>query len=341
MAMGMRVSAIIISCLFLGALPAGAVTGPLNLTTSPLPILLTAQPGETVTTELRVKNSSTQTERLRIDLYKFTARGEQGDPYLLDPEPGDRSVEWVSFSKSEFEAPPGEWQTIQMSIAIPADAAFGYYYAVAFTRADAPKPEPGNTAITGGTAVLVLLEATSPNAKRQAELVEFKADRRFYEFLPVNLSVRMRNSGNVHLAPFGNIFLSGPGSPGRLEVNSSRGNILPQSNREFSVKWADGFPVYTPKTEAEKVVMDENGRPKQVLEWNFNEVPKLRIGRYTAKLVMVYDNGQRDVPLEGVVSFWVVPWRLLGGALLVAALALIGLRSTFKNLWQKIKRPGK
>jgi hypothetical protein len=33
--------------------------------------------------------------------------------------------------------------------------------------------------------------------------------------------------------------------------------------------------------------------------------------------VLVYDNGQRDVPMEAYVSFWIIPWRLIIYALLL------------------------
>jgi hypothetical protein len=46
---------------------------------------------------------------------------------------------------------------------------------------------------------------------------------------------------------------------------------------------------------------------------------------------MVYDNGQRDVPIEATVSFWVIPWRLVGGLLIVSIFALIGLIASFKR----------
>jgi hypothetical protein len=42
---------------------------------------------------------------------------------------------------------------------------------------------------------------------------------------------------------------------------------------------------------------------------------------------MVYDNGQRDVPMEATVSFWVIPWRLIGG--LAALLALLAVLITY------------
>jgi hypothetical protein len=35
--------------------------------------------------------------------------------------------------------------------------------------------------------------------------------------------------------------------------------------------------------------------------------------------VMIYDNGTRDVPMDAYVSFWVVPWRVIGFVILIIA----------------------
>jgi hypothetical protein len=75
------------------------------------------------------------------------------------------------------------------------------------------------------------------------------------------------------------------------------------------------------------------------LTWDFNSpLSKVRFGHYTADLLAVYDNGQEDVPLEATVSFWVLPWRLLG----VVALSLLfggaGIWATSRGLWHKAHR---
>ena len=76
------------------------------------------------------------------------------------------------------------------------------------------------------------------------------------------------------------------------------------------------------------------------LSWDFNQASKLRYGKYTARLLLVYDDGQRDVPIESVVSFWVMPWRLIGVALIVALFALIGLKSTLQKVWRRFFKRG-
>ncbi|MDP2837693.1 MAG: hypothetical protein Q8O53_00240, partial [Candidatus Moranbacteria bacterium] len=71
---------------------------------------------------------------------------------------------------------------------------------------------------------------------------------------------------------------------------------------------------------------------------DWNDASKLRFGKYTAKLLLIYDDGQRDVPIEGEVSFWVVPWRMLIALLVVTLFFFIGIRSTVRDIWNKIFR---
>jgi hypothetical protein len=339
---GVRFLAVLFVALSSFGMPPAAAqtaTGRLDLTTSPLPISLKAKPGETVETELRVRNSGTITEKLKVGLMKFSAYGEEGKPRLEDRQAGDDYFDWVTFSKTQFDAPPNEWQSIKMKIAMPQDAAFGYYYAVTFTRANKDTTERDlETAVRGGSATLVLLEADVPGAKRELDIQEFTVGKRTYEFLPARFNVKLRNKGNIHTAPTGTIFINrGKAQVATVDVNATKGNILPKSNRIFTAEWNDGFPAYKAKEEDNKIVL-KDGEPVYELKWNFNQLKQLRIGRYTATIVMVYDDGTRDIPLEATVSFWVIPWRLLIGGLLITVFVGIGVWSTGRKAIAKIRK---
>ncbi|QQR78613.1 MAG: hypothetical protein IPJ68_06110 [Candidatus Moraniibacteriota bacterium] len=54
-------------------------------------------------------------------------------------------------------------------------------------------------------------------------------------------------------------------------------------------------------------------------------------------MLLVYDDGTRDIPIEGVVSFWVMPWRLIAGAVFNFAL-IIGLGWYVIRLRRRLKR---
>lgn len=324
------------------ALPSAAFAqdGSLRLVTSPLPISLIAEPGTSVTAELKVKNAGTEAENLKIEILKFKAYEDTGKPALQDIEPTDEFVKWVSFSEPTVTVLPEEWKTVTATFNVPKEASFGYYYAFVFSRVkDKEDLAPQETAVVGGTATLVLLEARVPDAKRTIEVTEFSTDKTVYEFLPVRFTVSLRNTGNVHVAPRGNLFLSQGDDKdiALLEINPSKGSILPESTRVFDSEWKDGFPVYEETVEDGKVVLDELGQQTHHITWNFENTSHLRMGKYTAKMLLVYDDGTRDIPIEGVVSFWVMPWRLLAAAVFIVIFFLIGMKSSVMRVWRVLR----
>lgn len=292
---------------------------PLSIEISPLPIKLTAKPGKSVSADLRVRNSGDKPETLKVSLKTFTAEGPDGHVVLHDPTPSDTYLNWVHFDKTEFSAPAGLWQTIKMTINVPKDAAFGYYYAIQIGSATTPKPQAGSTRVQGAVAIFVLLNAAAPGAKGNITVTHFSANHSTYEFLPANFTVQVRNTGNVHTAPHGNIFIKRGGKQiDILEVNSGQGMVLPKSNRIFTASWDNGFPVYkTALGDDGQPLKDSKGNEKKTLSWDFSDISKLRFGHYTAELFLVYNDGQRDVPITGTLSFWVIPWRIIFAFLIV------------------------
>src|SRR3990167_3034129 len=175
--------------LLITLLPTPAQAVEVKLQISPVPITLQTTPGKSIQTELRVRNIGSASEPLRISLYKFGAEGEEGRATLLERGPADSYFDWVSFSRTYFEAPPNEWQRVQMTIRPPKEAAFGYYYAVRIEPANQPVAKRGQ-AVQGAVVIFVLLNVEVPGAKRQAEVVELESEHRFYEFLPSKLRDR-------------------------------------------------------------------------------------------------------------------------------------------------------
>jgi hypothetical protein len=312
----------------------------LNIQLSPLPIELSASPGSSTSADLRVRNSGTQPETIKITTQSVSQVGENGQIELHPFSSTDPLPSWVHFDRPVFTAPAGQWQTIKMTVNLPKSAAYGYYYAVQFQLANPAKPQADQTAVNGAADIFVLLNAQAPGEAAKADIASFTVEHKSYEFLPASFAIRVHNSGNIHIAPHGNIFITrGASKVDSIDVNSTLGDILPGSNRLFTASWDDGFPVY-------KDVLDVNGQTesdgkggvKQRLSWNFTQVPKLRFGKYTAELYLVYNDGQRDVPMTATVSFWVIPWRVLAVILFIAIFVGIGLWSTFKKFGKAIKK---
>lgn len=307
--------------------------GAFSVVLSPIVNNLETKPGQPVSQKIQVKNQGLSTEHVKTTILKFGAHGEDGLPSILEVDAKDESAKWASVSPATFDAEPNVWKTVNLTISPPKTAAFGYYYAVVFSRDGADKQVQKKAAnLLGAAATLVLLDVQSPGAVRRANISEFSTPKRMQEFLPVTFTVRMHNSGNVHVAPRGNIFISkGNKNVALIEVNQAKGNILPSSTRKFTSEWTDGTPVYKLKVVDNKVVV-KNNKQIQTLDWSNFNISKLRFGKYNAKLVMVYDDGHGDVSTEARLSFWVMPWRIIavGGFFLFLIIL---------NLWLLVIRP--
>jgi hypothetical protein len=330
--------------LLAGPLSATAHAADFNLTASPLPVNLSVKPGETVSTPLRVQNTGNEAVTLNVSLKKFGPTDTTGKPSIVDPEPSDDFIQWVHFSETSFRAEPNVWHTVTMTIRTPKDAAFGYYYAVIFSHAGGQKSlntDKIHSTVKGAIASLVLLDVNAPGEKRTLSASKFTSTKKIYEYLPATFTVTVHNSGNVHAIPAGDVFIgrNSKSSLATLELNSAHGNVLPGTDRQFQVSWNDGFPSFKPNKLNGQVLSDKNGKPKQHLDWNGLSVSKFRIGRYNAHLVMTYNDGTRDVPVEGDLTFWVIPWKLILVLLLLTLLILAGLYMVVRLLIRTLKSP--
>lgn len=84
---------------------------------------------------------------------KFSAQGSAGDPNIEEVSPNDQFAKWVSFSKTNFVAQPGVFNSIDVTIRPPKSAAFGYYYAVVFSQDNGAEPAvPSQNRINGAVA---------------------------------------------------------------------------------------------------------------------------------------------------------------------------------------------
>ena len=307
-----------------------------SLTTSPISVDLNDKPGQTVSTTLQVMNNSNSAESISTRLYEFKAQGNNGQAAIYVPKSNDPSVNWVRFSRNSFTAEPGVWNEVTMTVSLPRTASLGYYYAVLFTP-NVNVYSHSNT-VKGSNAILVLVNTNSSNEVKQLKIKSYSSQKSLYQFLPANFNIDVQNTGNIHLAPEGDVYISrtvSGKSIATLQFNNGGGNVLPQSDRIFKVQWNDGLPAYENTVVNGHTIVNSSGQPKQHLVWSSTKsISKIRFGKYYAHLVLVYNNGLEDVPVSGYVSFWVIPWEFLLICVFIVV-ATIALFST--ALWRMNK----
>lgn len=303
---------------------AKAANGEFYLQVSPSPLVVTIKPGQTETFDLKIRNAGTEVEKLTIAPRSFEIDSNNGEVKFDDTKKPAEIGDWVRFSQENFTVKPGEWYTQKITMAIPKEAGFSYSFAFMITRQEIPSLQTSGRELKGSVAIFSLVNIDKPGATRALQLERLSTGQPVYEYLPTKINVQLKNTGNSIVRPDGNVFMqrgaSDPEPITTLDVNPSDGYILPGSARTLSLDWNDGYPAIKTST-------DSAGKAKVEEDWSLSNLSKLRFGQYTAKLVAVYNDGQRDIPVYGEVSFWVIPWKFLLVVLVIVGLIGVGIWS--------------
>jgi hypothetical protein len=270
---------------------------------APPVINLTADPGETVTTKISLRDISSTDLLVRGQVNDFVASGEDGTPKILLDEGEANPFSMKSWFEDlpSLTLKPRQIENLPVTINVPADAAPGGYYAVVRFTATPPELEDTGVSLSASLGALVLLRING-QAKEGLTIEEFSATKdhkatAIFESSPVPFTVRLKNTGTVHEQPAGQITVTDMFGKkvGTVNVNLPPRNILPQSIRKF-----------------------EQSLDSSVIG------NKPLFGRYTAELKVTY--GTNQPPVTKTIDFWVIPYRLIGIAIVVLLAAFFGLR---------------
>ncbi len=309
--------------------------GNFSLQVSPSPLVATVKPGEAKELELKIRNASTATEDLKIEPRSFKLDSLSGEVKFNDTVPAEVSS-WISFSDPTFTIKPGEWFTQKVRMNLPAESGFSYSFALVISRVSQPPQTTAGQQLQGSVAVFTLIDVDRPGATKKLELESLTTSQRVYEALPVTISMKLKNTGNTIVQPYGTLYVNRGGDISNtpattLPVNANQSYLLPGTTRTLTAQWSDGFPLY-------KTTHDSVGKAQTSIDWNWHNLNHFRFGRYTAKVVAVYNDGVRDVPLVSEVVFWVIPWKamllIIGG---ITAIILL-LRFYIKKRTDKAVR---
>jgi len=243
--------------------------------------------GETVTKNIIVTNRINKTISFKLTTEDLVGTNSASSPIvLMGDEVGPYSLKnFIKPEISEFSLNFGERITIPVTVSVPFDAEpRGYYGALIVSNEPDKLTEESTTGAQGKTRIVsrigsLFLVKINGEGKEEGNLENFKISgplRPFYEKKPGSFEVVYKNTGNVHLVPYGKIVVK---------------NLM-------------GMNISTIPVDA-YFVLPNSTRYKEVL-WDGNS---FLFGRYTASLSLYrgYGNEYQDMK----VAFWVLPWKIL------------------------------
>lgn len=273
------------------------------------PVLnLTANPGETIKAQLSLRDISKNKLVVSNQIDDFIANGEDGTPRLLidSAETSPYSLKaWVS-PLPQLTLSPKQVKQISVTIKVPADAAPGGYYGVIRFSGKAPELKDTGVSLSASLGALVMLRVKGAVTEKMS-LVEFGTSQdnktsSVFEFAPITFFERIKNEGNIHEQPTGQIIVTdmfGKTIAG-VNINMPPKNILPSSTRKFEQP------------------LDKTSLGNRVL-----------FGKYTATVKVKY--GSAKDTLTKTITFWIIPYKLIG-------LAIVGIIGAISILVFAIKR---
>ena len=279
-----------------------------GLEISPALVELNAEPGKTYTLKIKVTNVTVTKLTYTTEINDFTSQGEAGSPRVLIDStlPASASVTgWIS-ALSGFTLDTRQSRTIEAAVSVPANAEPGGHYGVIRFSGRAPTLEDSGVGLSASAGMLVLIRVAG-DITESASIAEFFAAKdgkqtSLFETAPIQFVTRIKNDGNIHVKPVGNIEVID--MFGNLVATESvngdtKSNVLPNSIRRF------------------ETTLQPDG-------W--------MIGAYTANLTLGY--GTTGQALTKTVSFWVIPYKLLA-VIIVALITLVFIASRLIKVYNK------
>jgi hypothetical protein len=313
--------ATLLLCCFGFNVPALAATAPAPtpgsgqaLEIGPTVLTLNANPGQILKTQLNLRDVSASDLVVTGQVNDFVAAGEDGTPkILLDPnQTSPFSMKtWVS-ALPKLLMKSREIRTIPVTISIPANASPGGHYGVIRFSGTPPGLSGTGVSLSASLGALVLI-TVSGNITHSLSLASLTAEKggkahSLFESAPINFVTRLKNTGNIQEQPSGNIIFKdmfGKTIAGQ-NINIPPHYVLPDSIRRF-----------------------ESPLDKSVIG------NKRLFGRYTATLTAHYGTDGKQT-LTHTISFWVIPYRLIGFIIVVLVVGFFALRYFIRGYNKRI-----
>ncbi len=256
---------------------------------APPVITLTADPGQVIKTQISLRDISSSNLLVTGQVNDFVAAGEDGTPKILldNTETDPYSIKtWIA-PLSQLVLIPREIKSLPVTINVPADASPGGHYGVVRFTATPPELKGTGVSLSASLGALLLIRVNG-DVKESMVVESFTASHggkvgTLFESAPVQFTVRLKNTGNTHEQPAGQITITDMFGKkvGDVNVNLPPRNVLPSSIRKF-----------------------EQSLDKSVIG------NKRLFGRYTATMNLTY--GAKQQTVSDSITFWIIPYKLIG-----------------------------
>ncbi|MBD3208323.1 MAG: DUF916 domain-containing protein [Candidatus Nealsonbacteria bacterium] len=256
---------------------------------SPVTFELTANPGDTLTNQIKVYNPSEDTSvGIEMEVEDIAPSGEGGQVTAEAQDSDTFSLmKWVEVEPKVFTLDPKSQEFVTFTINVPENAEPGGHYGavLAKTRA-ASGPKFTGATISHRVGSVVLLSVAG-EVEENLAVSDFSVPQ-YSEYGPIPFSIKFENQGTIHVKPRGLITITDWLGRKVADISVPEKNVLPGAVRKIEASWNT--------------------------DW-------LLAGRYTATLHGGYGSANTFTP--EVITFWGFSWKI--GLMIAAVVTFFAL----------------
>ncbi len=294
--------------------PSYAYAAPLSIGTAPTSEMLNLQTGDKYHGEIVIWSLADRTITYDVIVTGFRQiENQPGTAIFLSEEEEKKNLysaaSWITVDKKELVLVPNKNEKIYYDIVVPENATKGEYNVIIALKSQTGKKDLQGTGVvstlSSGTPILIKI---GRDFVENAELLSFKTDKNFYEFPNILFLTKIKNLGDTHISPVGEIVLTNifDKEIARIPFNENTQSIMRENTGNYESTWDFG-----------KFLTND----KQIV-----------LGPIDAKLVTTYRTFQPGfAPLTAETSFWIIPWRYIAAALLIITLLVIIVKTAKKK----------
>lgn len=267
----------------------------ISFITSPPRVELKGKPGDTLQTQVKIKNVTNTEETYSTSAVDFIVAEDGFTPIPVTEKVSGRwsAASWMTLTPPSSRIAKNDEKTVDVIVQIPSDALPGGHYAM-ITHSLNQSTEQTRVGQTNGSAAFVtprvgtLVYITVEGDIHEEAFVRDFRGPKWVEFGPVDFKFTVENQSDVHIRPVSTITVKNIFGFTKQVIEVPSNNIFPLSNREFEASW-DTF-------------------------WGF--------GPYTATLNVAY--GTQGHTFQTSTMVWIIPYRVLL-SILVVVFALLAI----------------
>src|SRR6266498_722128 len=174
--------------------------GEFALQVTPSPLVATLKPGQSATLDLKIRNQGAHSENLKIQSRDFHFDSKTQKISIDDTRAS--SIEgWLSFSSPTFSIGAGQTITQRVTLSLPKEAGFNYSFALVISRVAQSNSNKSSHQLKGSLALFTLINIDRPGATRKLELGKINTSKQVYEYLPAEVDIELKNTGNSIFQP--------------------------------------------------------------------------------------------------------------------------------------------